>query len=289
MNDYPSFTLTWHRTSYSSISPTTNPTLSFASKNILITGGGTGGGLAMARSFALAGAAHIGLLGRRIPVLSTAAAALSTEFPGTQFHTYSADVANELAVDTAFAAFEKDAGKIDVGIHNAGFQPALAPLSEMSPDDFKAGIDTNVMGSLYFIRAFLRAAAAEAVLIYVSSAVMHLPTMANWAGYAVSKEAATKLFMHVVAENKNVRVHAIHPGLLETDMSAMNIPKGSGVVFDDMSLAGDFAVWISSPEAKFLNGTFVWSNWDVEEMKERAEEIEKGYLLRMGLVGWDKI
>jgi hypothetical protein len=53
-----------------------------------------------------------------------------------------------------------------------------------------------------------------------------------------------------------------------------------------VSLAGDFTVWISSHEAKFLDGTFVWSNWDVEEMKARAEEIGEGYLLRMGLHGW---
>jgi hypothetical protein len=53
-----------------------------------------------------------------------------------------------------------------------------------------------------------------------------------------------------------------------------------------VSLAGDFTVWISSPEAKFLNGTFVWSNWDVEEMKVRADDIEKEGLLRMGLLGW---
>ena len=34
-----------------------------------------------------------------------------------------------------------------------------------------------------------------------------------------------------------------------------------------MNLAGHYAVWAASPEAKFLHGRFVWSSWDVEELK----------------------
>ncbi len=40
-----------------------------------------------------------------------------------------------------------------------------------------------------------------------------------------------------------------------------------------VALAGDFILWVASPEAAFLRGKFVWSNWNVEEMKERADEI----------------
>lgn len=40
-------------------------------------------------------------------------------------------------------------------------------------------------------------------------------------------------------------------------------------------LPAHFLVWLCSPEAKFLNGKFVWSNWDVDELKDRAVEIEK--------------
>jgi NAD(P)-dependent dehydrogenase (short-subunit alcohol dehydrogenase family) len=99
--------------------------------------------------------------------------------------------------------------------------------------DFKLSIDINVLGSLYLIRAFLRAAAPEAVLVYVSSGTMHMPTMPGWSAYTVGKEAATKLFTHVAAENPGVRVHAIHPGVLRTDMSRRIMPDSSGVEFDD--------------------------------------------------------
>lgn len=40
-------------------------------------------------------------------------------------------------------------------------------------------------------------------------------------------------------------------------------------------MPGDFAVWLASPEADFLNGKFVWAQWDVDEligMKKRIKE-----------------
>lgn len=53
-----------------------------------------------------------------------------------------------------------------------------------------------------------------------------------------------------------------------------------------VELPGDFVVWVASPEAKFLKGKFVWCNWDVEEMKVRAKEIESSTLLTIGLDGF---
>jgi hypothetical protein len=45
-------------------------------------------------------------------------------------------------------------------------------------------------------------------------------------------------------------------------------------------------VWISRSEAQFLNGKFVWVNWDVEELKAKAEEISSGDQLTVGINGW---
>lgn len=50
-------------------------------------------------------------------------------------------------------------------------------------------------------------------------------------------------------------------------------------------LAGNFAVWLTSPEAHFLKGKFVWTNWDEDELKQNALEIEKSPLLTLGLEG----
>jgi len=38
-------------------------------------------------------------------------------------------------------------------------------------------------------------------------------------------------------------------------------------------LPGDFSVWLASPEAKFLNGRFVWAQWDVDELISLKEKV----------------
>jgi len=50
-------------------------------------------------------------------------------------------------------------------------------------------------------------------------------------------------------------------------------------------LPGHFNVWIASPEAEFLKGKFVWANWDVDEMKGLAKEVQDTMLLRVYLGG----
>ena len=51
-------------------------------------------------------------------------------------------------------------------------------------------------------------------------------------------------------------------------------------------MAAHFAVWLSSQEASFLNGKFVWANWDVDELKAQAVEIEGNPILTANILGW---
>ena len=53
-----------------------------------------------------------------------------------------------------------------------------------------------------------------------------------------------------------------------------------------VSQPGNFHVWLASPEARFLKGKFLYANWDVDELRARAEELEKTELLNIQLVGW---
>jgi len=45
-------------------------------------------------------------------------------------------------------------------------------------------------------------------------------------------------------------------------------------------------LWLASPEARFLKGKFLWSNWDVDELKARRNELESSRQLNVDLVGW---
>lgn len=52
-----------------------------------------------------------------------------------------------------------------------------------------------------------------------------------------------------------------------------------------MNLPGDFAVWLASPEADFLNGRYVWAQWDVDELISMKERVASDpTLLTIGLV-----
>jgi hypothetical protein len=53
-----------------------------------------------------------------------------------------------------------------------------------------------------------------------------------------------------------------------------------------VSLPANFAVWLASPEARFLTGKMVWAHWDVDEMKARADEIKGGLMLTTNVIGW---
>ena len=52
------------------------------------------------------------------------------------------------------------------------------------------------------------------------------------------------------------------------------------------TLAAHFMVWLSSEEAAFLKGRFVFSNWDVNELKDRANEIKNGNSMTISFGGW---
>lgn len=54
---------------------------------------------------------------------------------------------------------------------------------------------------------------------------------------------------------------------------------------DVAALVGGFMVWLSGPEAGFLKGKSVWANWDVDELNQRAAEIDKPEILELSLLG----
>jgi len=54
-----------------------------------------------------------------------------------------------------------------------------------------------------------------------------------------------------------------------------------------VKLPAHFLLWMTSPEAKFLNGRFVWCNWDVDQLKAKAKELETSpQMLTSNILGW---
>ncbi|KAF9027452.1 NAD(P)-binding protein [Hymenopellis radicata] len=273
---YPSPTQRWHTKAQPSTSPT-RPELSAKGKSVIITGGGsTGIGGETARYFAEAGASRIALLGRREQPLLDNKAFIENKFPGVEVFTISTDVTKKSDVDAAFSQFAAD-GKINVLVHSAA---AVGPKETVA--------DINVAGSLWVAQAFLRHAAPDAVAIAINSWGAHLSLNDAFASYCVAKLAVYRLWDTVALANPNFSVFHTQPGVVLTDM---NLSVGGAESFkdvktDDVSLPASFNVWLASPEARFLKGKFLWCNWDVDELKAQAKEIEAGTKLNIGLVGW---
>ena len=81
-----------------------------------------------------------------------------------------------------------------------------------------------------------------------------------------------------------MRIFSFHPGAFYTPTVAKHFAKDD-MMWDDMDLPANFALWLAGPESGFLNGRYLWANWDVDELialKDRLEH-DKSFLT-IGLV-----
>ncbi|KAL2853961.1 hypothetical protein BJX68DRAFT_254003 [Aspergillus pseudodeflectus] len=282
-----SFTKTWHSEPYPFISPT-RPELSAAGKNVVITGGGSGIGKAMAIAFAQAGAKSVAIVGRRLDRLEatveeiTAANGYSST---TQVLSETADIRTLASISAALQKIVDHVGPIDIFASNAGVLRAQGPVCGYSESELRAIFETNVVGAFNSLQAFLPLAAPGAKVFNTSSGIAHFAPQANLPGmfsYAATKAAAVKMFDYFAAENPGIHVVSFQPGIIATEVNP-NITSGP----DTVQLPAHFLVWLASDEATFLKGKFVWANWDVQELMARADKIQQSMLLRVSLNGVD--
>ncbi|KAG4423647.1 hypothetical protein IFR04_003192 [Cadophora malorum] len=293
---FPSYTKTYHTKPTPAIDPT-QPRLSAKGKSIIITGGGTGIGKQIALSFALAGASNIGILGRRDDVLIAAQKLIlaSPHAPDLKVSYAVADTTNVASLNSAFEKMHSEFGKLDILVANAGYLNQPASILDADADNWWTHMDVNVRGTFNTIRAFMPFSRSEVVdgktlskatILNISSAVGHLPAIEQLVGmsaYAVSKIAGAKMIEYLATEVPGLKVVNLQPGAIVSDMGSV---KDGEFVYDDPKLPGHFCVWLASPEADFLHGKFVWSNWDVDELKAREKEVvSKPQELQMALQG----
>ncbi|RFU80063.1 short-chain dehydrogenase [Trichoderma arundinaceum] len=281
---FKSFTRTWHTKPYPAILPS-RPEISAAGKVVFITGGGSGIGKATAIAFAEAGARVVAIFGRRIEKLQLAAEEISRANPKgtTTVVVEGADVSQRQALEAAFASaiHKAGGGKIDIFVNNAGVLKPPSPLVTSSEEETRESIEGNIIGSFNAIQAMVPLLAPKAKVLNISSGIAHIsPIPGVWA-YASFKLAIVKMFDCLQAENADLNVFNVQPGVVTTDLNIISGFPGQ----DDVALPGCFHVWLASPEAEFLKGRFVWANWDVDELKAHAKEIEESMLLKVGLNG----
>lgn len=199
---------------------------SLLGKTAMVTGGGTGIGLACARSLVRDGAA-VTICGRRADVLDRAAADLRADAPeGTdpmvQVRTAVCDVTDEDAVARAVAAAADASGALHLAVANAGYGSA-APLLSTDRATWDGVLGTNLTGSFHTIKHAAAAMPSDGGSIVAISSIAGSHTHRFMTPYCVSK-AGLEMLVRCAADelgHRKVRVNAVRPGLVPTDASAM--------------------------------------------------------------------
>jgi 3-oxoacyl-[acyl-carrier protein] reductase len=185
-------------------------------KVAVITGGGSGIGLAMARTFAASGYSVV-IIGRDAKRLQDAAAKISGN--KQQVTGISCDVRDPASVEKLFQQISQHHSTVDVLINNAGVAHALAPVDQLPVETWKDVIDTNLTGTFLVTRAALPLMRAGGTIVNNLS-VAALQPFAGMAAYNASKFGALG-FTHALREDlrkRGIRVVALLPGATDTDI-----------------------------------------------------------------------
>lgn len=250
--------------------PAALPALSFpaafslAGETALITGGGTGIGLAIAEAMVAAGARVI-LTGRRAAPLAEAADRLG---PSASFAVY--DVTAYGQAEPLRDRLQEQFGPITCLVNNAGINLKKSAL-DTTPEDFDALLATNLVGAHALVRAF-----APPMLARGAGSILYIASMASLFGipkviaYTATKAAVAGVVRGLATELSpgGVRVNAIAPGWIDTAMSRRAFagdPARRDKILARTPLArlghshdiGWAAVFLASPAAAFLTGVLL--------------------------------
>ena len=241
------------------------------SKVILITGASRGIG----RSAALLAGARGWSVG--VNYASNAAAADETvaavRAAGGKAIAIQGDICDEAAVIAMFDATQEAFGPLDGFVNNAGIVAPGSALADMDIARLKRIFDTNVLGAYLCAREAARRLSTKrggkgGSIVNLSSAAARLGAPNEYVDYAGSKGAIDTLTLGLSKElgPQGVRVNAVRPGLIDTDIHAsggkpdraavlgVQTPLGRPGTADEV---GESIVWLLSDASSYVTGAII--------------------------------
>ncbi len=234
----------------------------FKGKTVVVTGGGSGINLGIAKNFAALGA-NIAICGRTQSRLDAAAEELRAL--GVRVCAVAADVRDFAALQAAFARSHDEFGPMDVLVCGAAGN-FLVPAEQLSPNGFKTVIDIDLLGAFNASRAaFEQLRQTRGCLVYVSAGMAYMPH-AFQAHVGAAKAGIDMLMKNLALEwgRHGIRANSIVPGPIEgteglsrlTDAAQKQayldaIPLRRFGSVDDI---GQAAAFLASPLAAYVTG-----------------------------------
>ena len=250
--------------------PSSDPTLgslfSLKGKVALVTGAGAGIGRAIARTLALAGEAKVAI---NDLASSSGHHTLAAELTGKGHAAIAvdADVSDAAAVRAMIAEVEETLGPVDILVNNAGIALPRT-IAETEPEDWERVLAIHLGGAYLASRLVLPGMKARrsGAIVQLSSIVAHQGALKGHIAYGTAK-AGLLGFTRSLARDagpSNVRVNAIAPGIVDTEMLWAThgeagiaelkkaVPLGTLASVDDIAAA---ALFLVSPAASHITGT----------------------------------
>ncbi|MEO7794681.1 MAG: SDR family oxidoreductase [Thermoanaerobaculia bacterium] len=216
---------------------TASPTPLQSKRVALVTGGSRGIGRATTEALLDRGF-QVFFCGRSPDLLEETQQELLRRYPDKVFSRL-CDVRSQSAVEEMVNWVEQQAGRLDVLVNNAGLGH-FGPIDELSGDDFREVIETNLLGAFYAIRAVapIMKRQGEGWIFNIASLAAKNP-FAGGSAYNASKFGMVGMSEAAMLDlrHEGIRVSAICPGSVETDF-------GGGIMKSPHSSSG----WRLSPE-----------------------------------------
>jgi NAD(P)-dependent dehydrogenase (short-subunit alcohol dehydrogenase family) len=234
-------------------------------KVAVVTGASSGLGVAFALALAEAGA-DVALGARRTERLADVAA--SVEKLGRRAITVTTDVTKPEDATRLVEETVAQLGRVDVLVNNAGMGTAV-PATRETPEEFRAVVDVNLMGSYWMAQACGRAMKNGGSIINVGSVLGYTTGGLPQAAYASSKAAIIGLTRELANQwtgRKGIRVNAVAPGFFPTEMTDQYLPGYLEGMLEQrvpMNRPGDLeecaavVVFLASDAASYVTGVVV--------------------------------
>ncbi len=238
---------------------------------VMVTGGSRGIGAAVAVGAAAAGYDVV------ITWIADESAAIAVsgriEREGGRALAVRCDVADEHQVLAAFSALDNTFGRLDALVNNAGVLAGGQDFADYPTERIRRILDVNVFGAMIVAREAARRmstrrAGSGGVIVNLSSAAARLGAPGEYIDYAASKGAIDTLTLGLAKElgNQGVRVNAVRPGLIETDIHASGgrpdrvrdlshlVPMQRGGTAQEVA---DTILWLMSPRSSYVTGALI--------------------------------